>query len=66
MSFRRPKGGRISVTKYYITKNSWGTERNTFGGYLNMSESYVRAKTIYMLVHKDGIPKDMKKKLGIK
>ena len=19
-------------TKYYITKNSWGTERNTFGG----------------------------------
>ena len=53
-------------TKYYITKNSWGTERNTYGGYLNMSESYVRAKTIYMLVHKDGIPKDMKKKLGIK
>jgi bleomycin hydrolase len=52
-------------TKYYITKNSWGTERNTFGGYLNMSESYVRAKTIYILVHKDGIPKDIKKKLGI-
>lgn len=53
-------------TNYYITKNSWGTERNTFGGYLNMSESYVRAKTIYVLIHKDGIPKDMKKKLGIK
>ena len=53
-------------TKYYITKNSWGTERNTFGGYLNMSESYVRAKTIYILVHKDGIPKEIKKKLGIK
>ena len=52
-------------TVYYITKNSWGTERNTFGGYLNMSESYVRAKTIYILVHKDAIPKDMKKKLGI-
>lgn len=30
-------------TKYYITKNSWGTERNAFGGYLNMSEPYVRA-----------------------
>ena len=52
-------------TVYYITKNSWGTERNTFGGYLNMSESYVRAKTIYILVHKDAIPKDMKKKLGL-
>jgi len=52
-------------TVYYVTKNSWGTERNTFGGYLNMSESYVRAKTIYILVHKDGIPKDLKKKLGL-
>ena len=53
-------------TKYYITKNSWGTERNKFGGYLNMSESYVRAKMIYIMVHKDAIPKAIKAKLGIK
>ena len=53
-------------TKYYITKNSWGTERNKFGGYLNMSESYVRAKTVYIMVHKDALPKDIKKKLGIR
>lgn len=53
-------------TKYYITKNSWGTERNTFGGYLNMSESFVRAKTIFIMVHKDAIPKAIKSKLGIK
>lgn len=52
-------------TKYYITKNSWGTERNAFGGYLNMSESFVRAKTIYILVHKDAIPKAIKTKLGL-
>lgn len=52
-------------TKYYITKNSWGTERNAFGGYLNMSESFVRAKTIYVLMHKDALTKEMKKKLGI-
>ena len=52
-------------TKYYITKNSWGTDRNDFGGYLNMSESYVRAKTIYVLVYKDALSKDMKKKLGL-
>ena len=51
-------------TKYYITKNSWGTERNPFGGYLNMSESFVRAKTIYILVHKDAVPADIRKKLG--
>ena len=52
-------------TKYYITKNSWGTERNAFGGYLNMSESFVRAKTIYILVHKDAIPSGIREKLGI-
>lgn len=52
-------------TKYYITKNSWGTDRNTFGGYLNMSDSFVRAKTIYILVHKEAIPKEIKAKLGL-
>ena len=52
-------------TKYYITKNSWGTERNNNGGFLNMSESFVKAKTIYIMVHKDAIPTAIKKKLGI-
>jgi hypothetical protein len=52
-------------TKYYITKNSWGTDRNPFGGYLNMSESYVRAKTISILVHKNAIPAEIKTKLGL-
>ena len=53
-------------TKYYITKNSWGAESNKSGGYLNMSESYVRAKTIFLMVHKDAIPAAIKQKLGIK
>ena len=53
-------------TKYYKTKNSWNENGNKFGGYLNMSESYVRAKTIYITVHKDALPKDLKKRLGIK
>ena len=52
-------------TKYYITKNSWGADGNKFGGYLNMSESYVRAKTICVMVHKDSLPKELRKKLGI-
>ena len=52
-------------TKYYITKNSWGTTRNPFGGYLNMSENYVRAKTIAIMVHKNAIPSAIKTKLGI-
>lgn len=52
-------------TPYYITKNSWGTERNRFGGYLNMSESFVRAKTIFIMVHKNAIPAKVKAKLGL-
>jgi bleomycin hydrolase len=52
-------------TKYYITKNSWGTERNPFGGYLNMSENYVMAKTIFIMVHKNAIPMAIKTKLGL-
>lgn len=52
-------------TKYYITKNSWGTERNSNGGFLNMSESFVRAKTVYVMVHKNAIPTALKKKLGL-
>lgn len=51
-------------TKYYITKNSWGTERNAFGGYLNMSESFVRAKTICIMVHKDALTKEVRNKIG--
>lgn len=51
-------------TTYYITKNSWGTDRNPFGGYLNMSDSYVRAKTIYIMVHKDAVPAEIRAKLG--
>lgn len=52
--------------KYYITKNSWGTGGiNPFNGYLNMSENYVRAKTLFIMVNKNGIPQAIKTKLGI-
>ncbi len=53
-------------TPYYITKNSWGTKRSPFNGYLNMSESYMRLHTVAIMVHKDALTKDMKKKLNIK
>jgi bleomycin hydrolase len=52
-------------TKYYITKNSYGTDRNPFGGYLNMSENYIRAKTIFIMVNKNAIPVEIKTKLGL-
>lgn len=52
-------------TKYYMVKNSWGTESNECGGYFYASESYVKARTMNFLVHKDGIPADIRKKLGV-
>ncbi len=51
-------------TRYYITKNSWGTANSKYNGYLNMSESYVRAKTIFIMVHKDAVPAAIRTKLG--
>lgn len=53
-------------TKYYITKNSWGEECNNFGGYIDLSESYVKLKTVAIMVHKNAIPPDIAKKMGIK
>lgn len=52
-------------TKYYYTKNSWGTIDYKCGGYVHMSESYVRAKTISILVHKNALPKNIAKKLKL-
>lgn len=52
-------------TLYYITKNSWGTDDMVYDGYWYMSESYVRAKTIFIMVHKDGIPREIRDRLGI-
>jgi bleomycin hydrolase len=53
-------------TKYFVTKNSWGVDSNEFGGYLNMSEEYVKLRTIAFMVHKDAVPAALKAKLGIK
>lgn len=53
-------------TKYYFVKNSWGTEYNDYGGYFYASESFIRYKTMSWGMHKDAIPKEIKKKLGIK
>ncbi|NOU60858.1 aminopeptidase C [Marinifilum caeruleilacunae] len=52
-------------TIYYKTKNSWADDSNKFGGYLNMSESYVKLKTVAIMVHKDAVPKQILKKLGL-
>lgn len=52
--------------RYFRTKNSWAADSNSDGGYLNISEAYIRLNTIAIMVHKDAIPKEIKKKAGIK
>lgn len=51
--------------KYYIVKNSWGAE-NDCDGYFFASESYVRMKTVSIMVHKKAVPKATAVKLGLK
>lgn len=51
---------------YYIVKNSWGMRDNDLRpGYIFASEAFVRYKSISILLHKDGVPKSLRKKLGI-
>lgn len=52
-------------TKFYYTKNSWGTDNKGIDGYWYLSEQYVRLKTIAIVVHKDSVPQDIKDKLRI-
>ncbi len=52
---------------YYKVKNSWGTDPNRVanGGYVYMSVPYMKLKSISVLVHKDALQKDTRKKLGL-
>lgn len=49
----------------FYTKNSWGADSNQYGGYLHMTEDYVKLKTVGILVHKDAIPLNIKSKLNL-
>lgn len=51
--------------KYFIVKNSWGNY-GKYNGYLYASYPFVAYKTTSIMIHKDALPKDLKKKLGIK
>ena len=51
--------------KFYMVKNSWGIT-GKYQGMWYCSEAFVAGKSIDLVIHKDALPKDIAKKLGIK
>lgn len=51
--------------RYYKVKNSWDTNQ-IYDGYFYVSEPYVLAKTVDILVHRDALPAPIAKKLKLK
>ncbi len=50
---------------YYKVKNSWNTN-NKYDGYFYASESFVLLKSMNIMINKNVLPKELKKKLEIK
>ncbi|MBQ8219651.1 MAG: aminopeptidase [Bacteroidaceae bacterium] len=51
--------------EYYMVKNSWG-KSGKYEGIWYASKAFARYKTMNIVVHKDAVPKALRKKLGIK
>lgn len=51
--------------KYYMVKNSWG-ESGKYKGIWYASENFVKGQTLDIVLHKDALTKDLKKKIGVK
>lgn len=51
--------------EYFMVKNSWG-KAGKYNGIWYASKAFVAYKTMNILVHKDALPKEIAKKLGIK
>ena len=51
--------------KYYMEKNSWG-EGGKYKGFSYMSESFMRMRTMSIMVHKDAVPASIAHKVGLK
>lgn len=50
---------------FFMVKNSWG-DAGAYKGIWYVSENFVAGRTMNIVVHKDAIPSDIKKKLGIR
>jgi len=61
IGYANDKNGKL----FYIVKNSWGSDNMDQDGFVYVSSSYVKLKTISIIVNKKGVSKDLKKKLGL-
>lgn len=50
--------------KYFMVKNSWG-KTGPYDGLWYASDSFVRYKTLSIVIHKDAIPSAIAKKMGL-
>lgn len=50
---------------FYLVKNSWSEDGNPYKGYLYASKAFVQFKTTSLLVHRKGIPDNIRKKMGL-
>ncbi|MCD7710709.1 MAG: aminopeptidase [Porphyromonadaceae bacterium] len=51
---------------YYKVKNSWGVTASPYDGFYYFSRPFVAYKTMSLMVNKKALPKEIRKKLGIK
>lgn len=54
-----------SGEKYYVIKDSWGADEGPYEDLEYLSEAFVRAKALFIMVHRDGVPQGIKHALGI-
>jgi bleomycin hydrolase len=49
--------------KFYIVKNSYGTKDGPYNGYIYMSEAYLKMQTVSIVLNKNALPKEIRKRM---
>lgn len=51
--------------RFYLVKNSWGSGDHIYKGYHYVSVPYMRAKTLFIMVHRDAVPPALAERLSL-